>query len=75
MPIYEYICERCKTRYERVVLSKNGTPECPECGSRKAVVQFSVFATHSGNGGKAAARETAAPASSCGCTARGCGCH
>jgi putative FmdB family regulatory protein len=80
MPIYEYACEECKTRFERLVMSKNGKPECPKCGSHKAAMQFSVFAAHGGNGGGSASAissSESAPssASGCGCTPRGCGCH
>jgi putative FmdB family regulatory protein len=77
MPIYEYVCEECTTRFERVVMSKNGKPECPKCGSRKAALQFSVFAAHGGNGSSASSSpsESAPSASGCGCTPRGCGCH
>ncbi|MGH9704639.1 MAG: FmdB family zinc ribbon protein [Candidatus Acidiferrales bacterium] len=78
MPIYEYVCEDCTTRFERVVMSKNGKPECPKCGSRKAAMQFSVFAAHGGNGSSTSNRgagDSAPAASSCACTPRGCGCH
>ena len=79
MPIYEYVCEECATRFERVVMSKNGKPECPKCGSRKAALQFSVFAAHGGNGSSTSSSGSSdsesASASSCACTPRGCGCH
>lgn len=32
MPIYEYECCQCCTRFERIVFSgEEATPECPEC--------------------------------------------
>ncbi len=74
MPIYEYICEECKTAYEKLVLSKSEKVSCPKCGSGKKTLQLSTFAAHSGNGGtKAASRESGAPAcmgnpSACGCS-------
>ncbi len=74
MPIYEYVCEDCKKRYEHLKLSGNGTADCPHCGSRRATLQFSVFAAHSGNG-VSSGSETSLPASGCGCTPKTCGCR
>ena len=35
MPIYEYICERCSTRFElRKPFGQNGDTPCPECASK-----------------------------------------
>jgi putative FmdB family regulatory protein len=72
MPIYEYVCEDCATRHERIVMSNGSGVTCPKCGSRKQTVQFSVFAAPS-NGEKSAG--SSGNASSCGCTPRTCGCH
>ena len=73
MPIYEYVCEECKTRYEHLTLSRNGKPACPNCGSKRSTLQFSTFAARTGNGSSAS---SPAPASGpgCGCTPRTCGC-
>ncbi len=76
MPIYEYVCDECKSRFERIVTAKNGKPECPKCGSHHSTIQFSTFAAHSGNGAASASSSNSADASSaCGCTPRTCGCH
>lgn len=46
MPIYEYACQDCATRFETLV--RNGTqPECPRCHSNQLEKQLSVFATSS----------------------------
>lgn len=39
MPIYEYVCESCGHRFERLVRSDEIAPACPECegGTRKLV--------------------------------------
>ncbi|MBN2799565.1 MAG: zinc ribbon domain-containing protein [Deltaproteobacteria bacterium] len=39
MPIYEYACESCGHRFERLVRHDALPPECPECGepTRKLV--------------------------------------
>lgn len=73
MPIYEYLCEDCETRHERIVLSNGAEVTCPKCGSRKQTVQFSVFAAPA-NGAKSAS-SSASAGGSCGCTPKTCGCH
>ena len=72
MPIYEYVCEDCQTRHERIVMSNGAKVECPKCRSKKQTIQFSVFAAPNSNGSSSA---SAASGSSCGCTPRTCGCH
>lgn len=44
MPIYEYICDDCGERYERIVMSQKQTIACPNCESKKHTIQLSVFA-------------------------------
>jgi putative FmdB family regulatory protein len=76
MPIYEYVCDECKSRYERIITAKNGEPECPKCGNRRSTIQFSTFAARTGNGASSTPSSNSADASSaCGCTPRTCGCH
>lgn len=73
MPIYEYICNDCGTRYEQIVMSKSQAIACPKCASRKHTLQLSVFAAPP-NGTKSAA-ESSSSGGSCGCTPDSCGCH
>jgi putative FmdB family regulatory protein len=70
MPIYEYICDSCNERFEKIVINKHAEITCPKCSSKKATIQLSVFATagsstpsggFSGGGG--------------GCCGGGCSCH
>jgi putative FmdB family regulatory protein len=72
MPIYEYVCEVCGERYERIVLNKAQEIACPKCSSKKSTLRLSVFsAATKGNGG-------AGPSFSDGggcCPPSGCGCH
>ncbi|HVA16832.1 MAG TPA: FmdB family zinc ribbon protein [Candidatus Dormibacteraeota bacterium] len=77
MPIYEYVCDECKARYERIVTTKNAAPECPKCGSGRPTIQFSTFAAHTGNGASSSSNTSAesAGASGCACTPSSCGCH
>ena len=72
MPIYEYLCNDCGTRYERLVLKKSQEIACPKCESRKNTLQLSVF---SAAGSSAKANGQSIDAGSCGCTPKTCGCH
>jgi putative FmdB family regulatory protein len=75
MPIYEYVCDDCGERYERIVMSKTQAIACPKCESEKRTIQLSVFAAPA-NGSKSSAGDSAASTGgSCGCTPRSCGCH
>lgn len=47
MPIYEYLCEDCGTKFERLI--RNGdVPACPSCGESHLKPELSTFAAHSG---------------------------
>ena len=63
MPIYEYRCRECETRFERFV-SGSARVECPECESRRVDRLLSVFAVS--NGTSRAPKETAGACGSCG---------
>jgi len=45
MPIYEYVCQDCDEKYEKLVRSLSAKVEltCPECGSHDAEKALSVF--------------------------------
>ncbi|MGH9865040.1 MAG: FmdB family zinc ribbon protein [Candidatus Acidiferrales bacterium] len=79
MPIYEYVCDECKSRYERIVTAKNSASACPKCGSARSTIQFSTFAARTGNGSShsssASALSDSPSSSGCGCTPHSCGCH
>jgi putative FmdB family regulatory protein len=74
MPIYEYVCDDCGERYERIVMSQRQKITCPKCESAKHTIQLSVFAAPA-NGSKSATSSSASSVGSCGCTPRTCGCH
>ena len=49
MPIYEYVCQTCDTRFEKLVrqiAAADLTPSCPNCDCRKTQRVMSVFARH-----------------------------
>lgn len=74
MPIYEYICDSCDTRFEKIVINKQQEIACPKCASKKATIQLSVFATSNGNGGSGSA-PTSFSGGGGSCCGGGCGCH
>ncbi len=45
MPIYEYVCRKCRHEFE-VLVRGNEQPECPQCGDRKLDKLLSVPAAH-----------------------------
>ena len=78
MPIYEYVCEDCGTKYEKIVLSRAQEIACPKCESTKNKLQLSVFTPMNGtaNGSSnGAAAKSSISFSSGGCCGGSCGCH
>jgi putative FmdB family regulatory protein len=47
MPLYEYKCDRCGARYEKLRRREDADRNlaCPECGSERIVRMISTFAT------------------------------
>jgi putative FmdB family regulatory protein len=43
MPIYEYVCKKCKNQFEELVRGKE-KPACPKCKSKDLEKQFSLSA-------------------------------
>ncbi|MBN1994627.1 MAG: zinc ribbon domain-containing protein [Anaerolineae bacterium] len=70
MPIYEYICQDCGEKYEKLVRSLKAKVEltCPQCGSQHAKKVISVFgaAIGAGSGASSAGSKVSAPAAACG---------
>lgn len=64
MPIYEYRCESCGTRFDRLFLSSNQMPSemvCPACHSDKVRRLFSPPAIHTAGQGGGDRKEEEAP--------------
>jgi len=54
MPIFEYACDDCGTKFEKLV-RRAGDAEsvrCPACGESHLTTQYSTFAAHSGTAEK-----------------------
>ena len=48
MPIYEYLCDDCGTKFEKLVRRSAAAVEveCPACGEAHVSEQISTFAAH-----------------------------
>lgn len=57
MPIFEYRCEDCSTRFEKLVRKSADTEAivCPECGTNRLKQELSTFAAHAHAGGQKSA--------------------
>jgi putative FmdB family regulatory protein len=76
MPIYEYICDDCETRFERIVINKQQEISCPKCASKKASIQLSVFATSNSSASDSSGKSsTNFSGGGGGCCGGGCACH
>jgi putative FmdB family regulatory protein len=45
MPIFEYLCEDCGNKFEKLVRGSQGV-KCPSCGQERLKQQFSTFSAH-----------------------------
>jgi putative FmdB family regulatory protein len=45
MPIFEYLCEDCGNKFEKLVRGSDGV-HCPSCGQEHLQQQFSTFSAH-----------------------------
>lgn len=67
MPIYEYVCMACESRFEELV--RNGAdPDCPDCGSADVRRQLSVFAAVGGESPQPSFGGGGCCGGSCGCS-------
>lgn len=72
MPIYEYICDSCNERFEKIVINKQQEITCPKCSSQKATIQLSVFTTAGNSSSTPSGGFTGGGG---GCCGGGCSCH
>ena len=54
MPIYEYKCQDCGNRFEKLVRRSSDADalECPSCGKKHLTQELSTFAAHANGGSK-----------------------
>ncbi|MBV9081239.1 MAG: zinc ribbon domain-containing protein [Acidobacteriaceae bacterium] len=52
MPIFEYSCDNCGTKFEKLVRrsAESHAIRCPSCGRDHLTTQYSTFAAHAKNG-------------------------
>ena len=74
MPIYEYLCESCDTKFEKLVRRSEDVLEsgCPSCGQKHLRQEYSTFAARSSAGSSSGAEACAMPSGG-GCGAGACG--
>jgi len=52
MPIYEYYCTQCKTRFQHLARQFDApTPTCPQCGSQEVEKLISTVNMNTSNSG------------------------
>lgn len=64
MPIFEYVCESCRHRFEALVYGREKAA-CPKCESKKLIPQLSVFSV-SAKGASGGAHAMTSPCGTCG---------
>jgi len=53
MPIFEYVCEDCGHKFEKLMKRDQAPGACPSCGQSHLATALSTFAAHSNGGNKA----------------------
>ena len=67
MPIFEYQCKECSTKFEELVLgSKRPDPDCPDCHSSQVEKVYSTFAAQSNGAPSESFSESAPMCGRCG---------
>ncbi|WP_160145798.1 MULTISPECIES: FmdB family zinc ribbon protein [Dictyobacter] len=75
MPLFEYYCADCKSRFELLVSHKHADDVvCTKCHSEKVRRLLSVFAAPRG-AGEDYSFDDAPATGGCGCGGGSCGCH
>jgi putative FmdB family regulatory protein len=65
MPIYEYLCEDCGTKFEKLVRNGENASSCPSCGEAHLKRELSTFAAHANGSTKQAAEFPSCPGGMC----------
>lgn len=66
MPIYEYKCQKCETRFEKLVrgAADQDHLSCPSCGERHLSQEYSTFSARA-NGMSQTAETPSCPGGMC----------
>lgn len=67
MPLFEYRCEDCGTRFEKLVRRSEEAASlvCPSCGQNHLETELSTFAAHAGSGTASQASMPSCPGGMC----------
>ena len=67
MPIYEYRCQDCNTKFEKLVRRSEDAESlvCPQCGKNHLTTELSTFAAHASGTQPAAKLPPCAQAGMC----------
>jgi len=67
MPIYEYQCQDCSAKFEKLVRrpAEAAEVDCPSCGQKHVSQQYSTFSAHSNGAPAARAEGPACPGGMC----------
>ncbi len=73
MPVYEYLCHTCNTRYDKLRPARDADAPvmCPTCSEQNSVRMLSTFAVH---GSSRSESHSTASESSGGCSGSCAGC-
>jgi putative FmdB family regulatory protein len=52
MPIFEYLCDGCGTKFEKLVRRSEDATLCPSCGDTHVTTQYSTFAARANGAAK-----------------------
>ncbi|PZW26593.1 putative FmdB family regulatory protein [Thermosporothrix hazakensis] len=75
MPLYEYYCSDCRSKFELLVSHKHADDVvCTKCHSENVRRMLSLFAARAGNS-EGDFDDYAPSMGSCACGDGGCGCH
>ena len=70
MPLFEYECKTCGTKFEQLVFDRTAKIACKSCGGSKVVQLLSTFAVATAESTRKAASEPG-PCGTCGAPQRG----
>jgi putative FmdB family regulatory protein len=65
MPIFEYKCQDCGTKFEKLVRRGDDANACPSCGQEHLSKEFSTFAAHANGAPKSEASFPSCPGGMC----------
>jgi putative FmdB family regulatory protein len=64
VPIYEYLCQDCGNKFEKLVRRSDDDVACPSCGKSHLKTELSTFAAHA-NGSPARSEMPSCPGGMC----------